>query len=304
MGVNRRIYVSMPADPWLTDNENELKWGVVKRIEQLGYIPEIFTDPTGRNSMSAAQAWSASAAHEVAQHCQGAAIIGLPRWELRATDGPVFLPTEYCYYEGALARTLGLPLLVLAQQRLMRRVVFDMSFGPYVGVFPDDADKSWLDTPQFEVVFKTHWGSQLKARKDVFFGYCSQASATAGELRSFLESEVEATVLDWQRDFRPGRTILEEIEEARSRTSLGIFLFTKDDDLGLPGPGREAVPRDNVVFEAGYFAAAKGKGQVLVIREKGARMPADLGGDIYGSIEDRGDLGSVKQTIRQFVAGL
>jgi transposase len=27
MAVTRRIFVSMPADQWLTDKQNELKWG-------------------------------------------------------------------------------------------------------------------------------------------------------------------------------------------------------------------------------------------------------------------------------------
>ncbi|WP_447603718.1 TIR domain-containing protein [Nitrospira sp. Nam80] len=35
-----------------------------------------------------------------------------------------------------------------------------------------------------------------------------------------------------------------------------------------------------VVFEAGYFASAKGKKRVLIIRQSGTKMPADLGGDI------------------------
>jgi hypothetical protein len=42
--VTRRIYVSMPADVWLTPAQNDMKWGIVERIEQLGYAPEIFTD--------------------------------------------------------------------------------------------------------------------------------------------------------------------------------------------------------------------------------------------------------------------
>ena len=32
----------MPADDWLKPNENHFKWGVVERIEALGYVPEIF----------------------------------------------------------------------------------------------------------------------------------------------------------------------------------------------------------------------------------------------------------------------
>jgi predicted nucleotide-binding protein len=43
-------------------------------------------------------------------------------------------------------------------------------------------------------------------------------------------------------------------------------------------PENRAVPRDNVLFEAGYFIQAKGKDRVLIVREAGAKMPADLGG--------------------------
>ena len=38
MPVTRRIYVSLPADPWLATNINELKWGIVEEIEKLGYV--------------------------------------------------------------------------------------------------------------------------------------------------------------------------------------------------------------------------------------------------------------------------
>lgn len=303
MSVSRRIFVSMPADRWLEPSENALKWGVVERIEGLGFVPEIFTDPTGRTSLAGGLSWSATAADHVAKSCQGMAIIGFPRWEFAAQDRHVFLPTEYSHYEGALARTIGLPLLVLAQQRLQRRVVFDWSFGGYVSEFPDTADISWLDSPEFNVAF-TYWRQQLDDRRDVFLGYCSDATAVATRLRDFLENDLGATVLDWARDFDPGRSILQEIEEARSRCSLGVFLFTKDDEASDPGPGREATPRDNVVFEAGYFASSKGKDRVLIVRERGAKMPADLGGDIYGSFEDRDDLTQVEESLRRFIATL
>jgi len=41
----------------------------------------------------------------------------------------------------------------------------------------------------------------------------------------------------------------------------------------LKGKGELAVPRDNVIFEAGYFAHSKGHERVLVIRGQGAKMP-------------------------------
>ena len=300
MSLTRRIYVSMPADVWLTPEQNGMKWAVVERIEQLGYVAEIFTDPRGPKSLSAVQAWSAEAADSVARRCEGAALIGLPRWILGASDGTVHLPSEYCHYEGALARTLGLPTLILAQDNLMRRVVFDWQFGPYIGVFPDGADRSWLDTDAFKTAF-AHWRSRLENRRDVFLGYCGASSQTADIVRTFLEVEMGATVLDWKRDFRPGRTILQEIEEARDRCTYGIFLFTKDDDLASGQPGATAAPRDNVVFEAGYFTSAKGKERVLIVREEGAKMPADLGGDIYAPLTSRASLDPVRSAIRSFL---
>jgi Predicted nucleotide-binding protein containing TIR-like domain len=288
----------MPADAWLDSPQNELKWGVVERIERLGYTAEIFFDPRPSRSIAAGLAWSADAAEEITRRCHGAAIIGLPRWTFTASHETVLLPTEYCHYEGALAHVLDLPMLILAQENLLRRVVFADSFGLYIGEFPEGAGREWLETPEFETAFGK-WEIELEKRRDVFFGYCGSSSGIAGTIRTFIEQEIGATVLDWQRDFSYARTILEEIEEARQRCTGGIFLFTKDDKQG-GWFGRKATPRDNVVFEAGYFASAKGKRRVLIIREEGAKMPADLGGDIYASLKDRRDLSSVEAPLRQF----
>ena len=56
--------------------------------------------------------------------------LGMPRWNFQDVKWRSrLLPTEFNHYEGALARTLGLPTLVLVQRDVRRRVVFDMSFG-------------------------------------------------------------------------------------------------------------------------------------------------------------------------------
>ncbi len=49
---------------------------------------------------------------------------------------------------------------------------------------------------------------------------------------------------------------------------------------------RGAAPRDNVVFQAGYFASVKGDDRILIIKESSAKMPADLGGKIYVPMEN------------------
>jgi len=301
--VTRRIYVSLPADPWLPQNLNELKWGIVEEIEKLGYTPEIFTNPKGKPGLASAKAWNARDADEIARRCVGAAVLGMPRWNFQDAQGqPALLPTEFNHYEGALARTLGLPTLVLVQKNVRRRVVFDMSFGGYVGEFDAKADLSWLHTDEFRVPFH-YWKSLLDERRDVFLGYSSLSETTAGSIKRLLLS-LGARVLDWQTDFIPGRTILDQIEHAAARSIGGIFLFTKDDDLVDHGQRETAAPRDNVVFEAGYFIGLKGKRNVLIVRESGSKMPADLGGDIYASLPDKSNIAPIERTVSAFIGSI
>lgn len=300
MPITRRIYVSLPADPWLPDNLNKLKWGIVDEIEKLGYTPEVFTNPRGKPGLASAKAWHPRDADAIARRCVGAVILGMPRWRFQDLQGQTcLLPTEFNHYEGALARTLGLPTLVLVQQNVQRRVVFDMSYGGYVGLFSGDADLSWLHTEEFSVPFN-YWLALLNERRDVFLGYSSASELTAGAVKRYLQS-LGAKVLDWQTDFIPGRTILDQIEMAAARSVGGIFLFTKDDDLADKGQQEVAVPRDNVVFEAGYFIGLKGKHNVLIIRESGSKMPADLGGDIYAPLKDRSSIAPIERTIAAFL---
>jgi predicted nucleotide-binding protein len=177
-----------------------------------------------------------------------------------------------------------------------------MSFGGYVGEFAADADLGWLHTDEFRVPFG-YWQSLLNERRDVFLGYCSSSATTAGFIKRFLMS-LGAKVLDWQTDFIPGRTILDQIEQSAARAIGGIFLFTRDDDLVDNGQRETAVPRDNVVFEAGYFIGLKGKRNVRIIREAGSKMPADLGGDIYASLPDKSDVTPIERTLAAFMGAI
>ena len=138
----------------------------------------------------------------------------------------------------------------------------------------------------------------------MFLGYCSTSEGTAQNLKRYLQSsDVGATVLDW-KDFSPGRSILQQVEEAAERCSAGIFLFTKDDTLPTARLPDRAAPRDNVVFEAGYFINSKGKDHVLIILQAGAKMPADLGGHIYEALEDKSNIAPIEETVRKFVIAL
>lgn len=302
MSVNRRIFVSAPRDIRLDEKRISIKRAIVDQIEQLGYEPQIFLDPGGGRGLAAGVGWNLGEVERVATRCIGAALIGLPFWKISSTGRELWLPTDYCQYEGAVARANRLPILAVAIG-IEQRIIFHEHAPLNIISIPLDMDSSWLQTEQFRGPFE-NWKHQLEMRRDLFLGYCSSSNRTAQKLKSYLEEDLGATVLDWQTDFSPGSTILEEIEEATSRCSAGVFLFTKDDSLTDNDDEDKAVPRDNVVFEAGYFSSVKGQDRVLIIREDGTKMPADLGGQIYVSMSDKSDIGPIKDRVRMFVKSL
>ena len=185
MAVTRRVSVILPDDRWCSERENAFKWAIVDRIEALGLVAEIFHDPRGTASLCAPMAWSAENADYISRRCVGAVLIGLPRWRFDTPHGPVCLPTEFSHFEGALAWQLKLPLLVLAQSDVTRRVVFDNGFHGRIGEFPPDADAGWLETRDFTTPF-TVWQRELSDRRDVFLGYCGTSRPTARAIKRFL----------------------------------------------------------------------------------------------------------------------
>ena len=73
-----------------------------------------------------------------------------------------------------------------------------------------------------------------------------------------------------------------------------------DDKLAEAGK-KEFAPRDNVVYEAGYFAGAKGRKASLIIRQEGAKVPSDLGGILYLKLAKRGDISSLETQLRNWL---
>lgn len=304
MSFTRRVFVSMPAEPHLSDEQNAFKWAVVKRLEQAGLFPEIFFNPHSTEGLAASTTWTAERVDFVLRNCVGAVLIGLPRWTLEQKGSNVLMASEIHQYEGALARTLGLPLLTLVQEDVSKRGVFDTSFGTFIAVFPGDHSAlAWLDSSIFAIALNK-WKARIDDRRDIFIGYCSSSESLAERIKSFV-TDAGASVLDWRTDFSLGRSVLDEISEASRRCSAGIFLFTRDDALSEGAVSVDkAIPRDNVVFEAGYFMSLKGPKRVLIVRESGAKMPADLGGQIYATVPDKSDISPIKSDLARFITQL
>lgn len=233
----------------------------------------------------ATDSWSPKAVEEVMHRCVGAAILGFPIWQCSGIKSgkSALLVTEYCHYEGAIARTYGLPILAVLEEGVEERVIFNRYGGDPIIRVPATADPTWVTGSSFRH-FLNNWHKRISKREDIFLAYSGKQEGAAKRIREIL-TRLGATVLDWKEDFEGGPTIFEQVKAAAQRTSGGVFLFTRDDLF--EGKENQAGPRDNVIFEAGFFMRAKGHRRVLIIREEGAKMPADLGGVIYESFTNK-----------------
>lgn len=290
MVAEPRVFISVPTDQNLDTRQQSLKQAILTAVRKEGFEPQEFWV----SGLPLRMAYTFANAREVMDRCQGAVILAFARWH---TDNAA-VPTVWNHYEGALALALQKETLVVTEAMVYSGGITWDGGGQIILRIPESAGVEWLQTNAFQPHLRA-WGDAVKARKHVFLGYSSKARATANDILKFLQS-LGATVRDWEIDFHPGGTILDEIRDAARSTLGGIFLLTKDDDL-VAGDTQYAAPRDNVIFEAGYFMQAKGRDRVLMIREQDAKMPADVGGSIYLALKDRSDITSIHTKLRDFV---
>ncbi|HET6732769.1 TIR domain-containing protein [Mycobacterium sp.] len=229
--------------------------------------------------------WTFNNVVNVMRRCVGAVVLGFPRWRATISGSPIRMIGEFSHIEGAIALSLGLPTFIAAEPDLLDRGIIFKGGGFQIAPIPIDADRETIFTGSFGRAFDA-WTTKLGEQRDIFLGFCSKSAGFAAQVEAIL-TRAGATVHNWAMDFGVGFSILEEIHAARTRCDRAVFIFSEDDPL--EGTASQAAPRDNVVFEAGYFISARGPGNTLIIRVGNAKMPADLGGAIYLSIPSVAD---------------
>jgi hypothetical protein len=282
MSLNRRIFVSAPRtarlvapDPSVVDPRPAIKDAIVQKIRAAGYKPQMFLTPSGGEGL-VPDGWTLNGVEAVMRRCAGAVLIGVPFFHATLDGRQISLPTDYCQYEGAVARTLRLPILSISID-IERRILFD-DHQPVTSIAgPLQEDVRWLESPAVKGLFSA-WAQRVDSRQDVFLAYSSKSERMASQVKALVEA-TGASVLDWKSDFVAGSTILSSVTAAADTCTCGIFIFGEDDSI-VSGDQLMA-PRDNVVFEAGYFMRARGHTSCLIIRRGTTKMPADLGGIIY-----------------------
>ena len=294
-----RVYVSCPAR--LSPEHRLVKESILKALSEAGIEPHEFA--VSGLPVTEDINWSFKSADELMQRCQGALILAFTRHECmiqrdengRRWEERIPMPSEYAHFEGALAVSNELPVFIVADQDARSAGITYTGGGKFLNYIPPEDVPGWLGSEAFKSKLSS-WIQDVKSHSNVFFGYCSQAKPTADALLNYLRHDLGVPVIDWSMDFRSGNTIMSEIQEAIRMSRAGIFLFTRDDLLEDP---KLAVPRDNVVFEAGYCLHAKGVQRTLIIVEQGTKVPADLGGSIYIPLARRDDISTIETSLRR-----
>ena len=152
---------------------------------------------------------------------------------------------------------------------VQRRLAWLANFGRAIQRARSDSPPNRRATKKSNRIFLVH-GRNEAAREKV---------------ARFLERlDLEVVVLHEQAN--KGRTIIEKFTD-HSEVSFAVVLLTADDIGSLDTPGAELVPRprQNVIFEFGYFLGKIGRDRVCALYEDGVDILSDYNGVIYITLD-------------------
>lgn len=287
-----RIFLSVRKTELLTDSQIQVKNNIKERLRNAGFSIEEFLSFGYAKGIG----WNNEGVCDVLAYCQGAIIMAFEKWKLHDENDEIIRFTSgYHHYEGALILAQNIPTLIIAERGLKDEGVLSEAGGRFIAYLSLE-DGIHKISKTIEPMFN-RWRNEVNDRCHVFLGYSSAATSTAQNIRDFLAAN-GVRVMDWKRDFETSGTILKQIERATQECLGGIFLFTRDDALD---DNDEYSPRDNVLFEAGYFMHAKGDTRTLIILEEGTKFPKDIGGHIYLDLQNRHDIVPIQARVLAFV---
>src|SRR6476660_8879937 len=180
--MEKRIFVSSTNNKSLDDRRRLLKIAILNKIREAGYEPQELWE----SGLPENLAWSFDSVERVMRMCVGAVVFGFPRWTISEPSMGMKLVGEYNHYEGAVALTHGLPVLLLKEEGVEDRGVVWNGGGKTITFVPDTADATWVESEGFTKRVNA-WVRELGARKDVFLGYCTKSAGTAAQIQLRLE---------------------------------------------------------------------------------------------------------------------
>jgi predicted nucleotide-binding protein len=158
-------------------------------------------------------------------------------------------------------------------------------------------------------------GKYVKApnpRPVIFIGSSAESKTVAWEIRDGLSHE-NILPKAWTDDiFRVSATSIENLERELQASDFAVLVLCGD-DLVVSRELTKDAPRDNVIWEHGFFTGGLGRGRTFIVKPLGfdLKMPSDLLGvtpldyDLSGTQDDlRARLGPAINGIRKAVERL
>jgi CRP/FNR family cyclic AMP-dependent transcriptional regulator len=107
----------------------------------------------------------------------------------------------------------------------------------------------------------------------------TEALDIAREIQSNFAHESFSVVIWTDEVFQASSYIIESLERAVDAWDFAIVIAQPDDLTNIRGEAK-AVPRDNIIFELGYFIGCLGRKRTLLLepRDKEVKLPTDLSG--------------------------
>jgi predicted nucleotide-binding protein len=112
----------------------------------------------------------------------------------------------------------------------------------------------------------------------------------------FLERRVGLDVVILSERPNQGRSILTKFREEADGATFAVVLMTPDDlghlrpgllPHGAPAPQAQPRPRQNVIFELGFFIGQLGVERVCALVPPGVERPSDYDGIVYVPLDDQ-----------------
>lgn len=113
----------------------------------------------------------------------------------------------------------------------------------------------------------------------IFLICSSEALSIAKAIRVGLEHDAQVVIWSDENIFPPGSYALEALENQVNSADFGIAL-AEPDDLVTSRHKTERTPRDNVIFELGFFMSRLGRARTLLLvpKSENVKLPSDFKG--------------------------
>lgn len=134
----------------------------------------------------------------------------------------------------------------------------------------------------------------MRTKPSIFIGSSSEFASVANAIRDALVAELDVNVTVWNDSsgiFQFGRNTMESILTAPHFFDYSIMLMAPDDTF-MSRDETIAAPRDNVIFELGFFLGSQGRMRAFFVllqkpveseekKWEKIKIPTDLAGEHY-----------------------